>query len=247
MVCQHMLGIFQKLLASKANEEYAFAILRSLITSFELNAFEAYVPTILQLLLARAQTNKTVKYAKHLLRFFSLFAARHGGAALSSRFEALQPGLFLQFFGGMWLPHAQKVCDIGSSARRTAQAGMVRVLCEVPELAANTQAWQQSLKLAVELCRSDAVGGGGDEHEGMDHIELAEEGYTAGYARLRMARSNVPDPLRDLPAAPVHLVQMLAQFNATHPGLLTGAAQSSPEHGQMLQSWAGSAGVPLQI
>ena len=81
----------------------------------------------------------------------------------------------------------------------------------------------------------------------MDHIELAEEGYTAGYARLRMARSNVPDPLRDLPAAPVHLVQMLAQFNATHPGLLTGAAQSSPEHGQMLQSWAGSAGVPLQI
>ena len=58
---------------------------------------------------------------------------------------------------------------------------------------------------------------------------------------------SLPDPLRDLPAAPVHLVQMLAQFNATHPGLLTGAAQSSPEHGQMLQSWAGSAGVPLQI
>ena len=44
-----------------------------------------------------------------LLVFLSLFAAKHGVAALASSVDSVQPGLFLQLLASTWGPHLPSV------------------------------------------------------------------------------------------------------------------------------------------
>lgn len=50
-----MLGVFQKLIASKANDVYGFMLLRGIIEHLPLSAYQQFMPQIWQLLFTRLQ------------------------------------------------------------------------------------------------------------------------------------------------------------------------------------------------
>lgn len=50
-----MLGVFQKLIASKANDVYGFMLLRGILQHLPLAAYQQYMPTVWQLLFTRLQ------------------------------------------------------------------------------------------------------------------------------------------------------------------------------------------------
>lgn len=50
-----MLGVFQKLIASKANDMYGFMLLRGIVEYLPLEAYQQYMPTVWQLLFTRLQ------------------------------------------------------------------------------------------------------------------------------------------------------------------------------------------------
>jgi hypothetical protein len=50
-----LLGVFQKLVASKANDGYGFALLRGLLAHLPLAAYQQHLPTVWQLLFTRLQ------------------------------------------------------------------------------------------------------------------------------------------------------------------------------------------------
>lgn len=52
-----MLGVFQKLIASKANDAYGFMLLRGILESLPLAAYQQYMPTVWQLLFTRLQVS----------------------------------------------------------------------------------------------------------------------------------------------------------------------------------------------
>lgn len=52
-----MLGVFQKLIASKANDAYGFMLLRGIVESLPLAAYQQYMPTVWQLLFTRLQVS----------------------------------------------------------------------------------------------------------------------------------------------------------------------------------------------
>ena len=58
---QPLLGVFQKLLASKATEAHAFALLCGVLECVPLDAFTQYLPTVFQLALTRMQTNNAAR------------------------------------------------------------------------------------------------------------------------------------------------------------------------------------------
>jgi exportin-2 (importin alpha re-exporter) len=243
-----VLGVFQKLVSSKANEEHGFALINALVSAYGAAPLEQFMNSICVVLLQRSQTNKTIKYSRHMVHFFVMIAACHGGAALSAKMDAIQPGLFLNFFGGSFIPHLPKVCEKGGRSKRAAQVGIVRILCEVPEVAAAPPAFSATLKLAVELCNGEPTAQDDDE-EGTGHIELAEEGYTAGYARLVMAKSTVVDPFQEVPPAKAFLVQSLARLAGTGVavGQMAAAGDGAAERAALLRQWAAAAGVALQL
>ena len=55
------LCVFQKLLASKATEAHAFALLCGVLECVPLDAFTQYLPTVFQLALTRMQTNNAAR------------------------------------------------------------------------------------------------------------------------------------------------------------------------------------------
>ena len=50
-----VLGVFQKLVASKANDIYGFTLLRGILQYLPLECYQQYMPTVWQLLFTRLQ------------------------------------------------------------------------------------------------------------------------------------------------------------------------------------------------
>lgn len=73
-----LLGIFQKLVASKTNDHEGFYLLQSMVESLPSPALAPFINKIFVLLFQRLTSSKTTKYIKSLLVFFFLFAVRHG-------------------------------------------------------------------------------------------------------------------------------------------------------------------------
>jgi len=89
-----MLGVFQKLLASKATEPHAFALLRAIVLRGEPAATDRYLPTIFQLLLTRLQQSRDRSgFVQMFIAFVGLLAGKRGGLAAVEKLEAAaQPG-----------------------------------------------------------------------------------------------------------------------------------------------------------
>lgn len=71
-----MLGIFQKLVSSKANEIYSFELIESIITYVPLEALQPYFVTILQLMLTRLSNMKTEVFQQRFVAFYHFISAR---------------------------------------------------------------------------------------------------------------------------------------------------------------------------
>ena len=90
-----VLGIFQKLIASKAHEQQGFYILNALVEGGSTD-LGAHLAQIWSLLCQRLQTSPTPKFTKHFLIFLAFFIDKHGVSVVMNSLDSLQQGLFLQ-------------------------------------------------------------------------------------------------------------------------------------------------------
>lgn len=104
-----ILGVFQKLVASKAHDHEGFYVLNTLMEWCDLAAWGQYLGTIWGILFMRLQSSRTVKFARSLTLFVGLFAAKHSPAMLEESINKVQPGVFLQL-----LQVSLRVCSLRS-------------------------------------------------------------------------------------------------------------------------------------
>ena len=71
-----VLGIFQKLVATKAHESYSFELIEAIISSIPPQALEPYFVTILQLMLQRLSNMKTENFQQRFIAFYHFVSAR---------------------------------------------------------------------------------------------------------------------------------------------------------------------------
>merc|ERR1712203_784897 len=89
-----LLGIFQKLIASKNNDHEGFYLLQSMIENMPAESLANYLKQVFFLLFQRLSSSKTTKYVKSLLVFFFVFAIKNGGSSLIQMVDGIQPGMF---------------------------------------------------------------------------------------------------------------------------------------------------------
>ncbi|RWS29395.1 exportin-2-like isoform X1, partial [Leptotrombidium deliense] len=89
-----LLGVFQKLNASKMNDHEGFYLLQSIIEHIDASSIDAYLKDIFLLLFTRLSTSKTTKFVKCLLVFLSLFAYKYGPQSLVSMIDKIQAKMF---------------------------------------------------------------------------------------------------------------------------------------------------------
>ncbi|XP_015789619.1 exportin-2 [Tetranychus urticae] len=239
-----LLGVFQKLIASKTNDHEGFYLLQALMENLSGDILAPYWNRVLILLFSRLTSSKTVKFIRSLLIFLSLFAYKYGAQNLVTLIESIQVNMFIMVIERLYIPEVQKVS--GTLERKICAVGMTEIL-KLPVLieGAAQHLWSnmlQSLIALFELPEDDSIPE--DEH----FIEIEDTpGYQASYAQLVFAGKKEVDPFKGtIPDAKAYLAVQLGQLAQKYPGRLPGLVSAIESAAQThLHGYLVSANVSL--
>ncbi|AAS53644.2 AFR273Wp [Eremothecium gossypii ATCC 10895] len=93
-----VLGVFQRLIASKAYDTQGFELLEYFMNYIPLPSLQPYLKQIAVLLLQRLQSSRTEKYVKKLTVFLGVISHKLGSDFVVQFIDDVQPGLFEQIW-----------------------------------------------------------------------------------------------------------------------------------------------------
>jgi len=244
-----ILGVFQKLISSKANELYAFDLLRGIVMYMPQEAFMPRMKDILQILMMKLQQGKTPKYVNLITHFFALFVGKFGPQTYLDQLNQLQPGMGLMLLVQIWIPRFQSTSPTRLEAK-TQMVGLTKLLAETPALLVDANGqhiWTQILACAVGIvCSSESHLNSLSAQENDDDAEI---GYDATFSVLHFASRPAIDPFPDVHDAGASLVRAVGQLCASRPGqitpLITQGLASDPKLSGGFDSLCQKAGVQL--
>ena len=88
-----LLGVFQKLVASRGHDHEGFRILESLAQHLPAATLAPMMPQIWTLLFQRLQSSRTTKFVRCFVSAAALFVCKHGAAPTLDSMDAVQQGL----------------------------------------------------------------------------------------------------------------------------------------------------------
>jgi exportin-2 (importin alpha re-exporter) len=245
-----VLGVFQKLVSSRANEASAFDLATAVTSHLPLTEMlkgaggaggPPRMQIIFQLLLTRLQSatgNKGELFKKRFVKLLSVISGAHGAATVVATLDAVQPGLFLNILQNIWLPQAVKAGAASTKTKTAAEVaikaeeskamsiGLSRLLLDVPQVAANGAVFGAVLKVMVMLLEQGGEQGD-DENAGDSrndaHLEEVENGYSAGFTQLKCSKGaarDKSDVFGKIPDAKNYLAHCLGTISAARPQTL---------------------------
>lgn len=120
-----LLGVFQKLIASKVNDIYGFDLLESIFLSMPLNILENYLKQVAILLLTRLKNSRTEKFIKKFVVFICSLCCIPLNEELNSKchslinsdfvisfIDSVQPGVFPQIYNSFMLPASSGLTNL---------------------------------------------------------------------------------------------------------------------------------------
>lgn len=122
-----ILGIFNKLNISRAHDHEGFFLLQSLLLNLPHETMNEYWPQLFSVMFRRLTTNKTTKYMKSLIIFFSFFTIVHSVPKLIELIERLQGGMFTMVLQRLFVP---ELCKIAQQERKLCCIAVTNVLAE---------------------------------------------------------------------------------------------------------------------
>uniref|UniRef100_G3N7I0 Exportin-2 n=1 Tax=Gasterosteus aculeatus aculeatus TaxID=481459 RepID=G3N7I0_GASAC len=241
-----LLGVFQKLIASKANDHQGFYLLNSIIEHMPPESIIQYRKQIFILLFQRLQSSKTTKFIKSFLVFINLYCVKYGAIALQEIFDSIQPKMFGMVLEKIIIPEVQKVS--GPVEKKICAVGITKVLTECPSMMDTeyTKLWTPLLQALIglfELPEDDSIPD--DEH--FVDIEDAP-GYQTAFSQLAFAGKKEHDPIGDSVGNPkILLAQSLYKLSTACPGRVPSMLSTSlnAEALQFLQGYLQAATVQL--
>ncbi|KAK1138134.1 hypothetical protein K0M31_002618 [Melipona bicolor] len=207
-----LLGVFQKLIASKANDHEGFLLLQSIIEYFAPNILEPYMKQIFILLFQRLSSSKTTKFVKGLIVFFAYYIIRYGSNSLVTIIDEIQPRMFGMVLERVLIVDMQKIS--GDIERKVTAVAVSNLLIDYPtmlERPYNTY-YPRLLTTLVEFFELPQDQTTLTEDNILPETEDAP-GYQVGYSQLLCAKNPPKDPLEAIGDVRLHLAQGLARLS----------------------------------
>jgi exportin-2 (importin alpha re-exporter) len=237
---QGVLGVFQKLIASKAHDHQGFFILNALVESLPGEALNPFLGNIWSLLCQRLQTSATPKYTKYFLIFLAVFIDKHGVSVVMNSIDSLQQGLFGMLLQQVLVPNFSSVT--GDVESKLCSVALTKILCDCPTILSDQATWSKLLGILVSyiegVTANSQEGDDGFDGEGM-------AGYSAAYAQLHHAQKKEKDPLPDISDVRHYLAMSLSKLSTTHPLAGVISQNLSSEYQGALQSYLSAANATL--
>jgi exportin-2 (importin alpha re-exporter) len=242
-----LLGIFQKLIASKVTEAQACELVTAITIYVPKDALGQYLKTIFQLMLTKLQQGKSNRYPVLATQYFALFAGLYGGQAFFDYLNQISPAVALHFLAQVWIPKAKNATQNRIEAK-TQVVGLTRLLCDASALLADDngkQIWAQTFAVVVSILTSNTFSAGAIDDEEPE-IEIA---YDATFSQLSLATKKADDPFASV-ADPVEaFTKSVEKLSASQPGVLEPIIQlglsSDPKLSSDFQSLCQKTGVQL--
>ena len=257
-----VLGVFQKLNASRAHDHEGFYILNALVQHLDSAAWQVHLPALWSLLLQRLQHSRTTKYSRSFCVFLALLIAKHGPGWTAAGLEHVQPGLFSMVLDQIWLPGLAGVS--GDMERRLAAVAAVKVATDFPPVAASDAAqplWGRLVEVSISLLTDEEDAGGNgagddedDEQAAAAAVAMATGGGAAttaagnvAYARLASASRPEREPVPEVGHAKQFVATSLAHAASQQPGRMAPriAASLAPAYQASLAAMCAQAGVSI--
>ncbi|WIA07912.1 hypothetical protein OEZ85_007391 [Tetradesmus obliquus] len=182
------LGVFQKLIASKANDGYGFALISGIVTHLPPATYQQYLPTVWQLLFTRLQGSKTPRFTRGFVVFLALAVCKLGVEGVSASMDAVQPKVMLMILQQVWAPSLSSAD--GPEENKLVAVAATKCLTESADVYAATPLWQQLRSALDAKLAGTEVGSAGEEDGGEEGLEFGA-GYSAAYAKL--ANASMPE------------------------------------------------------
>lgn len=241
-----LLGVFQKLIASKANDHQGFYLLNSIIEHLPSACLEQYKRQVFIVLFQRLQSSKTTKFVKSFLVFLNLYCVKYGAIALQEMVDSIQPKMFGMVVEKIIIPEIQKVS--GPIEKKICAVGLTKVLTECPPMMDTeyTKLWTPLLQALIglfELPEDDTIPD--DEH----FIDIEDTpGYQTAFSQLAFAGRKEHDPIGEMVNNPkILLAQSLHKLSTACPGRVPSMISTSlnADALQFLQGYLQVASVTL--
>ncbi|KAJ2651115.1 importin-alpha export receptor [Coemansia sp. RSA 1250] len=204
---QPILGIFQRLIASRANDHHGFNLLLAITHFVPLETFKEYLKPVLTLCLNRLQSSRTAKFTRNFVHYtgsvLCIGGAEQSGVALfMDAMDSIQPNLFATVLHNVLLESVSSV--VGRVERKSTIIGY-GLLIASPKFQSNqayaaltgpllqqlaTMLMDTAVKETKSMADRTNVDGSAAAvsavaaDEDLDSLEIEDTGYQASFARL---------------------------------------------------------------
>ena len=241
-----ILGVFQKLASSRAQDHQGFFILNAFVECLDLRAWADNLPRAWGILFSRLQSSKTAKFVKCLVVFTSLLCAKHGAGVVSESMSKVQPGVMEMLLTGVFADAIGSIS--GKNEEKVVAVAIARFLAECPTVLANEDGFAKLLSATVVMLEKPEELKANDEELDEEAEAMEQKADTAPrIPQLRNAARKESDPCADVPDAKANLARRLAATAATAPGKIASvvAAKCPPEVQQAIAGYCAAAGVAV--
>lgn len=213
-----LLGIFQKLIASKATDHEGLALLQTMMIHLPAADLDAKIKDIFVLIFQRLTCSKTTKFVKHVLICFSTYAYLRGADSLACAVNQLQDKIFGMVLEKLYIADVKKVT--GHSERRMCVCGLIRIIAQLPliENGSYNHVWSQLLLVLLEIFELPQEVTVDEDDHFKDITESLD--FQAQYSRLSYASRKRDDPTKDVGELKVLLATSLANLSTKMPGFV---------------------------
>jgi len=223
-----VLGIFQKLNASKTNDHHGFALLGSIFENLSMDTLNKYVVEAFRMVFARLQTRKTPKYVEALVVFLSRFCCKHGLEPIVNAMNQIQPQIFHMILSKIWMPAIQSLN--GALNRRICAVALTNMLCKSPLMlqAPYVELWPRLCEGVVNMFELPQSAAAAEE---ADILDQAEGGFSASFSKLVFAPTDEFDPVREVKSCKLYLATSVNNCVQQNPNQFRGLmGQVAQEH-----------------
>lgn len=234
---QPILGVFQKLIASKANEAYGFSLLQDIFYYVPPAALQKYTNQIAVLLMQRLQSSRTDRFVAKLSLFIYFVSAAEkpglGPDYAIQLFDQVQNGIFGQIFGSFILQSTTKIHGVHD--RRIAAVGLTKILTQGSAFIQGpyNSKWSESLVVLTDLLKSDLATPLDDNDNENAISELDNEdsvSFGSSFSRLSITVAPPSNPCPSVKDPKQFFVQQLKNVNSQTNGQLSPLLASLPNN-----------------
>jgi exportin-2 (importin alpha re-exporter) len=228
-----VLGVFQKLISVKADEMYAFDLLKAVIQFIAEDALQPHLRSIFQILLMRLQHGQSPRYVRLITAFFAQYIGKLGAQQYFDTMNSIQPGLGLMILSQVWLPRLKTDVPVRTEAK-VQVIGLTHIICHVPNMLNDPnfgQCWSQMLCCLVQMISSRNTKFDADT---VDEDDVVEIGYDPTFCRLHFAVKAPLDPFPDIKDPISYFSRSLYTLCSSQPGKYTSLILSGLEQDSKL-------------